>query len=59
MAEIATLGDELEANFETGVLTNSTTGRSFRCSPTPAFIVNVLNAGGIYPYYNQHKKELS
>ena len=59
LEELGGAGDTLEADFETGVLTNRTTGRTFSCSPTPAFITEVLKAGGIYPYYNLHKKELT
>lgn len=59
LEELGREGDELEADFETGVLTNRTTGRTFACTPTPSFIVDVLKAGGIFPYYNQRQKELS
>lgn len=58
LAQLARPGDELEADFETGTLTNLTQGRVFRCSPTPAFLIGVLEAGGIYPYYMAHEKEL-
>lgn len=59
MEQIAGKGDELEADFETGRLTNLTTGRTFSCSPTPPFVIQVLLAGGIFPYYQQHEKELT
>jgi len=59
LEEIAGMGDELEADFETGVLTNRTAGTRFQCTPTPDFIVQVLQAGGIFPYYQQHAKEWS
>lgn len=49
--EIASPGDEIEADFETGVLKNATVGKSFACSPTPAFILDVLRAGGIFKYW--------
>ncbi len=55
LAEIASLGDDLEADFETGALRNVTTGKTFACSPTPAFILDVLRAGGIFNYWNQNK----
>lgn len=58
LAEIGSVGDELEADFETGILTNLATSRSFSCSPTPAFLTAVLEAGGIYPYYLNHKEEM-
>lgn len=59
LEEIGGVGDELEADFETGLLSNRTTGRTFACTPTPEFVIRVLQAGGIFPYYNQNKKELS
>lgn len=59
LEEIGGAGDELEADFESGLLTNQTTGRTFACTPTPEFVVRVLQAGGIFPYYNQYEKELS
>ena len=58
LEELGSPGDLLEADFETGTLRNQSTGRSFTCSPTPRFIIDVLRAGGIFPYYNQHQKEL-
>lgn len=58
-SEIGSVGDELEANFNTGLLTNLTMKKSFQCTPTPEFIIQVLQDGGIFPYYNQHKEELS
>jgi 3-isopropylmalate/(R)-2-methylmalate dehydratase small subunit len=58
LAELGSVGDELEADFETGLLKNLTTGRSFSCSPTPTFVISLLEAGGIYPYYLKHKEEI-
>lgn len=54
MDQIAREGDEIEANFTTGLLTNITTGQAFQCSPTPAFLLEVLLAGGIWNYYRLH-----
>lgn len=56
LAEIASPGDELEADFETGVLKNRTTDKTFSCSPAPAFILDVLRAGGIFTYWNSLKE---
>lgn len=58
LSEIGSVGDELEADFVTGRLTNLTTNRIFSCSPTPAFLISILEAGGIYPYYLNHKEEM-
>lgn len=51
LADIGGEGDWLEADFETGLLRNPGAGREFHCSPTPPFILDVLRAGGIFPYY--------
>ncbi|MDR1518765.1 MAG: hypothetical protein LBU23_01290, partial [Planctomycetota bacterium] len=51
MGEIAQAGDELEADFTGGTLRNLSRNREFACSPAPAFIAEVLRAGGIYEYY--------
>lgn len=55
LAEIASQGEELEADFETGRLRNLSSGKSFSCSPTPRFILDVLRAGGIFQYWQKEK----
>ncbi len=46
-------GDELEANFTTGALKNLTRNISFACSPTPAFLIQLLESGGVWNYLKQ------
>ncbi len=57
MSEIASNGDELEANFTTGLLKNLTTNREFQCSPVPSFLIDLLNEGGIYRYWQNHPEK--
>ncbi|MBS6475054.1 MAG: 3-isopropylmalate dehydratase small subunit [Clostridiales bacterium] len=40
-------GDELEINFETGVIKNLTQGKQYQAEPMPAFIQEIMDAGGL------------
>ncbi|MBQ1928597.1 MAG: 3-isopropylmalate dehydratase small subunit [Acutalibacteraceae bacterium] len=40
-------GDEVEVDFDTGVITNCTTGESFKAQPFPEFIQNIIKKGGL------------
>ena len=40
-------GDELSINFETGLICNLTTGRSYQAEPFPPFIQNIIACGGL------------
>lgn len=40
-------GDEVEANFDTGVITNHTTGKTYQAEPFPPFIQNIIQKGGL------------
>ncbi len=40
-------GDKVEADLDAGVIYNRTTGESFRTQPFPAFIQNIISAGGL------------
>jgi 3-isopropylmalate/(R)-2-methylmalate dehydratase small subunit len=42
-------GDELELDLRTGTLKNLTTGHALRFAVYPDFILDLLDAGGIYP----------
>jgi len=37
-------------DLETGVITNLHTGRTYRTEPFPAFIMEIIRAGGLVPY---------
>lgn len=40
-------GDIVSVNFDTGVITDETTGESFRAAPFPPFIQKIIAAGGL------------
>ena len=43
-------GDEVEADFDTGVITDITTGQKFTAKPFPEFIKKIIAAGGLVQY---------
>lgn len=55
LSEIASDGDEIEADFETGLLRNITKKKAFQCSPTPGFLISLLKEDGIWNYYRNHQ----
>lgn len=40
-------GDEVSINFDTGVITNETTGKTYQAEPFPEFIQNIIKKGGL------------
>ncbi len=40
-------GDELEINFDTGVITNVTKGEEYQAQPFPEFMKNIMSKGGL------------
>ena len=40
-------GDVVAINFDTGVITDETTGQTFQAAPFPPFIQKIINAGGL------------
>jgi len=43
-------GDQLALDLESGTITNLRTGRTYQTSPFPAFIMGIIQAGGLVPY---------
>ena len=43
-------GDEVEADFDTGIIKDLTTGESYTAKPFPEFIKKIIDAGGLVPY---------
>lgn len=39
--------DEVEVDFDTGVITDITTGKTYQAQPFPEFIQNIISAGGL------------
>lgn len=46
-------GDEIEIDITTGDISNISTGRSFKAEPIPAYLMQILEAGGIIAYTKQ------
>lgn len=40
-------GDEVEIDFDSGIITNKTKSRSYRAEPFPDFIKEIIGAGGL------------
>lgn len=40
-------GDQVEVDFDTGVIRDLTTDQSFQANPFPAFIKNIIESGGL------------
>lgn len=43
-------GDQLTIDLRAGTITNERTGRTYRTSPFPDFIMEIVQAGGLVPY---------
>ena len=40
-------GDEVKVDFDTGIITNLTTGKTYQAEPFPPFIQNIIQKGGL------------
>lgn len=40
-------GDEVSVDFDTGIITNITTGKTYQAEPFPPFIQNIIEKGGL------------
>ncbi len=49
-AEEIRSGDEIEVDFDTGVITDLTLGKSFQAAAFPPFIKRIVDEGGLLPY---------
>lgn len=43
-------GDEVEVDFDTGLITNLTRNETYQAQPFPAFIKEIINNGGLLNY---------
>ena len=48
----AELGDKVEVNFDTGVITNLTKNETYKAQPFPQFMKDIINAGGLLKSIN-------
>ena len=46
-AEEISAGDEVKVDFDTGIITDITTGKTYKAQPFPPFIQNIIKAGGL------------
>ncbi len=46
-AEEINAGDEVAIDFDTGIITNHTSGKSYEAQPFPEFIQNIIKKGGL------------
>ena len=46
-------GDEVEVNFDTGVITDVTTGKTFQGQAFPEFMQKIIDLGGLVNYINE------
>jgi len=46
-AEEIQAGDEVSINFDTGIITNHTSGKTYQAEPFPEFIQNIIRKGGL------------
>jgi 3-isopropylmalate/(R)-2-methylmalate dehydratase small subunit len=46
-AEEIAAGDEVSVDFDTGIITDITTGKTYQAQPFPAFIQNIIAKGGL------------
>lgn len=48
-------GDHVSVNFDTGIITNESTGESYQGEAFPPFMQEIISAGGLFPYINKKK----
>jgi 3-isopropylmalate/(R)-2-methylmalate dehydratase small subunit len=48
-------GDQVSVNFDTGIITNESTGESYQGEAFPPFMQEIISAGGLFPYINRKK----
>ena len=46
-SEAIAAGDEVSVDFDTGLITDHTTGQTFQAQPFPPFIQQIIAAGGL------------
>ena len=46
-AEEIQAGDEVSVDFDTGIITDYTTGKTYQAEPFPEFIQNIIKKGGL------------
>ena len=49
-------GDKVSIDFKTGIITDETTGMTFKAVAFPPFIEKIIECGGLLPYIKQTKQ---
>ena len=52
-AKAISAGDEVEVDFDTGMITNKTKGDSYKGQAFPPFMQEIISAGGLVNYINK------
>lgn len=47
-------GDQVEVDFDSGIITNHTKGESYQGQAFPPFMQKIISAGGLIPYINEN-----
>ena len=55
-SEAIKAGDIVSVDTETGVITDETTGMTFKAKPFPEFIKKIIESGGLLPYLKDKEK---
>ena len=50
-------GDEVEIDFERGIIRNLTKGKTYHFKPLPEFLRKIFDAGGLIPYVKRKLEE--
>ena len=48
-------GDEVEVDFDSGIITDKTTGKTYKGQAFPPFMQKIINAEGLINYINANK----
>jgi len=56
-ADQISAGDEITVDARTGQITNQTTGKTWRATPVPPFMQQIIAAGGLINYVAERKKK--
>ena len=52
-----TSGDDVEVDFDTGIITDHTTGKQYQGQSFPPFMQKIIDAGGLVNYINSEEAE--
>ena len=55
-AEEINADDEVKVDFDTGVITDITTGKTYKAQPFPPFIQNIIKCGGLLKSLKEGKE---